>query len=69
MFGLCLDSSDRCWIHDGQLNQIISLDKDLKEKAVFDGISFNRRLYLSRMWIWQYRGYGTPTSERQNILA
>lgn len=42
VFGLVLDSLDRCWIHDGQTNQIIGLNKDLKEKTVFDGISFNR---------------------------
>lgn len=44
VFGLVLDSLDRCWIHDGQTNQIIGLNKDLKEKTVFDGISFNRSL-------------------------
>ena len=46
VFGLCLDSTDKTWLHDGQTNQIISLDKDLKEKAVFGGISFNRKIVL-----------------------
>lgn len=46
VFGLCLDSEERCWIHDGQSNQIVCLDKQLKEKAVYDGISFNRMMYL-----------------------
>lgn len=57
VFGMCLDKADRCWIHDGQTNQIVCLDKNLKEKAVFDGISFNRRLVVMiRMRIWKHRG-------------
>ena len=40
---MTLDKEDRCWIHDGHSNQIIGFDKDLKERAIFDGICFNRR--------------------------
>jgi hypothetical protein len=44
VFGLSLDSENKCWIHDGHTNQVIGFDENLKERCVFNGICFNRRL-------------------------
>ena len=44
VFGLALDTENRCWIHDGHTNQIIGFDENLKEKCMFDGVCFNRKL-------------------------
>lgn len=42
IFGLCVDSEDKCWVHDGHINQIIGFDANLKEKCVFNGLCFNQ---------------------------
>lgn len=44
VFGMTIDTEDRCWIHDGHTNQIIGFDAKLQEKCLFNGVCFNRRI-------------------------
>lgn len=44
VFGLSLDYDNRLWIHDGHTNQVIGFDENLKERVVFNGVCFNRKI-------------------------
>jgi len=68
VFGMGLDSTDRCWIHDGHTNQLIGFDKDLREKAIFEGICFNRNMWLIAECGFASTDATFTTSNRQKMF-
>lgn len=69
VFGIALDSNERCWIHDGHTNQIIGFDMNLKERCLFTGICFNRTPSSFRMWLREHRRDLHDQRPRETLLA